>query len=101
MPNGTGLRRPPEHRRLTTLERGLPRATADPSDDAETILSADHPALQEGWNDAERSGAAMWRWTDGAATIPWDNITGSAVVTVRCTPVDQYPVYDETLALVA
>jgi hypothetical protein len=71
------------------------------ADDAETILSADHPALQEGWNDAERSGAAMWRWTDGAATIPWDNITGSAVVTVRCTPVDQYPVYDETLALVA
>ncbi|HEY4171658.1 MAG TPA: Hint domain-containing protein, partial [Rhodopila sp.] len=71
------------------------------ADDAETILSADHPVLQEGWNDAERSGAAMWRWTDGAATIPWDNITGSAVVTVRCTPVDQYPVYDETLALVA
>jgi hypothetical protein len=69
--------------------------------DAETILSADHPALQDGWNDVERSAAAMWRWTDGAATIPWDNISGSAVVTIRCAPVDQYPVYDEKLDLVA
>lgn len=71
------------------------------SGDAEIILSADHPSLQDGWNAAERSGATMWRWTDGAATIPWDNVTGSAVVTIRCTPVDQYPVYDEKLALVA
>ena len=71
------------------------------SGDAETILSADHPSLQDGWNDAERNGSSMWRWTDGAATIPWDNVTGPAVVTIRCTPIDQYPVYDEKLALVA
>ncbi|WP_158925881.1 Hint domain-containing protein [Acidisphaera sp. S103] len=71
------------------------------SGDAETILSADHPALQGGWNDAEQSGATMWRWTDGSATIPWDNVNGAAVLTIRCTPIDQYPVYDEKLALVA
>ena len=67
----------------------------------ETILSADHPALIAGWNDVEHDGATMWRWTDGAATIPWENVAGSAVLTVRCTPVSQYPIYDEKLRLVA
>lgn len=69
--------------------------------ESETILSADHPSLQNGWNDAERDGATMWRWTNGAATIPWAGIEGAAVLTVRCTPVDQYPIYDQALALVA
>jgi antigen 43 len=71
------------------------------SNDHEAILSADHPALRDGWNDAELAGGAMWRWTNGAATIPWENVAGPAVVTVRCEPVDLYPVYDEKLALVA
>jgi hypothetical protein len=43
----------------------------------------------------------MWRWTDGAATIPWENITSSAVMTIRCTPVNEYLVYDAKLALIA
>jgi hypothetical protein len=67
----------------------------------ETILAADHPALQEGWNDPETDGKTIWRWTDGAASIPWDKVDGSAVLTVRCYPVDQYPVYDEHTRLVA
>ena len=71
------------------------------SGDHEVILSADNPALQDGWNEAEQDGVTMWRWTNGAATIPWDKVTGPAVVTVRCQAVEQYPIYNETLALVA
>lgn len=71
------------------------------SSTSETIMPADHPALTTGWNEAERDGAAMWRWTDGAASIPWDGVDGSAVLTIRCTPVGQYPLYDEKLRLVA
>lgn len=67
----------------------------------EIVIPADHPGLTEGWNDVERDGATMWRWTDGAAVIPWDNIDGSAVLTIRCKPVADYPVYDEKLRLVA
>jgi hypothetical protein len=71
------------------------------SDNAETILSADHPALQDGWNDVEIQDKSIWRWTDGAATIPWENVAGPAVLTVCCTHVDQYPLYDDKVRLVA
>lgn len=71
------------------------------SSTAETILAADHPDLLQGWNDLERDGVTMWRWTDGAATIPWPSIEGAAVLTVCCIPVDHYPLYDEKLRLVA
>jgi hypothetical protein len=71
------------------------------SEDAETILSADHPGLQDGWNDVEGEGKSIWRWTDGAATIPWDNVAGSAILTVCCTTVGQYPLYDDKARLVA
>jgi hypothetical protein len=71
------------------------------TDDGESILAADHPALQDGWNDPETVGKTIWRWTDGAANVPWDNVCGSAVLTVRCFPVDQYVVYDEQTRLVA
>ncbi len=71
------------------------------ADDNESILPADHPTLRDGWHDAEQSGSTMWRWTDGAATIPWENVAGMAMVTVRCTPVDQYPIHGEAAALVA
>jgi hypothetical protein len=71
------------------------------ADGIETIIPADHPGLADGWNDPERDGTAVWRWTDGAAVIPWQTLATSAVLTVRCTPVDAYPVYDDTLALVA
>lgn len=64
----------------------------------ETIFSADHPALQAGWYGTETSGTAMHRWTDGSATIPWDNIQRAAILTVRCTPASFYPVADEAAA---
>jgi len=67
----------------------------------ETVLPADHPALAQGWNEVEQDDATMWRWTDGAGVIPWDNVEGSAVLTIRCKPVAEYPVYDEKLRLVA
>jgi autotransporter passenger strand-loop-strand repeat protein len=67
----------------------------------ETILTADHPALQAGWYDTEQAGAAMWRWTDGAATIPWENIQGPAVLTVRCTPAASYLIQEGAARLVA
>nr|WP_294522802.1 Hint domain-containing protein [uncultured Rhodopila sp.] len=71
------------------------------SDDTETILSADHPALQAGWNAVEGQGKSISRWTDGAATIPWENVAGAAVLTVCCEQIDQYPLYAEKARLVA
>jgi hypothetical protein len=71
------------------------------SGDTETIISADHPALQDGWNEVEGLGKSIWRWTDGAATIPWETVAGPAVLTVCCTQVDQYPLYDDKVRLVA
>jgi hypothetical protein len=34
------------------------------------VLPADHPALADGWWDAEGDGTALWRWTAGDAGIP-------------------------------
>jgi hypothetical protein len=65
--------------------------------DQETIIPSDHPGLTTGWNDAETDGTTAWRWTDGAAAIPWDKVAGTAVVTIRCSVIDRYPVYDEKL----
>jgi antigen 43 len=67
----------------------------------DTFLNADNPGLKDGWNDAERDDKTIWRWTDGSATVPWDNVAEAAVLTVRCFPVDHYPVYDEHTRLVA
>jgi hypothetical protein len=71
------------------------------SEGCDTIFSADHPALQAGWNDVEGEGKSIWRWTDGSASIPWENVAGSAVLTVCCTQVDEYPLYDDKARLVA
>lgn len=67
----------------------------------ETILSADHPSLRNGWHQVDTHGSAPWRWTNGAATIPWENIDVSAVLTVRCYPSGWYPVEQEAAALAA
>jgi hypothetical protein len=71
------------------------------SEGAETIIPADHPALQDGWNEVEVQGKSNWRWTDGAATIPWENVAGPAVLTVCCAPADRYPLYNAQACLVA
>jgi antigen 43 len=37
----------------------------------ETVLSADHPALTDGWHGAEQAGdGACWRWSAGDAALP-------------------------------
>ena len=66
-----------------------------------TVIAADHPQLVNGWNEVEKDTSDLWRWTDGAAEIPWDRVSGSAVLTVTCSPVEQYPLYDEKVRLVA
>jgi autotransporter passenger strand-loop-strand repeat protein len=71
------------------------------SETAETVLSADHPGLNDGWNEIEGQGKSIWRWTDGSATIPWENVAGASVLTVCCTTVDQYPLYDDKARFVA
>ena len=71
------------------------------AEESETILSADHPGLRDGWNDVEGKGKSIWRWTDGAATIPWADVAGAAILTVCCVPLEQYPVYDKNARLVA
>ncbi len=67
----------------------------------EAIIPADHPALTAGWNAAEQDGKAHWRWTEGDARLPWENIHGAAVVTVHYSTEDRYPVQAQTTSLVA
>ncbi len=54
---------------------------------AEVVIPADDPRLVDGWYEAEQSGLALWRWTDGSAEVPWVGVSGPAVVTVRCATV--------------
>lgn len=60
-------------------------------DDTDTVIPADHPGLVDGWHDAERAGQETWRWTDGAATIPWVATARPAIVTVACKVAEGYP----------
>jgi len=45
-------------------------------------VPVDHPMLTRGWYAAERSGAEIWRWTEGAAFLPIPT-TGTGIVTVE------------------
>ena len=67
----------------------------------ETVLPADHPALQDGWFDPETTPAATWRWTNGAGLIPWENGPGAAILTVCCAPAALYPMPESDHRLVA
>jgi hypothetical protein len=57
----------------------------------DTVLSADHPALREGWYPTEKAATEMWRWTDGTAMIPWENVHGPAMLTIRANSSGWYP----------
>jgi hypothetical protein len=59
------------------------REIAIRSDVGEIVIPSDDPSLTAGWHDAEHSGTALWRWTDGAAALPWAGVSGPAVVTIR------------------
>jgi antigen 43 len=67
----------------------------------ETIFPADHPELRNGWHAVETYGPAPWRWTNGAATIPWQNVEGPAMLTVRCYPSGWYAVEQNRAAIAA
>jgi Hint domain len=71
------------------------------ADDEETVIPIDHPALRQGWQAVERSGASLWRWTDGNAQLPVTGTPQQVVITVRCEPLDQYPLYDANLMCLA
>ncbi len=64
------------------------------SEAGDVVIAADHPGLTAGWHDAEQKGAAVWRWTDGSAEVPWTGISGPAVVTIHCTTLREYPIHD-------
>jgi len=53
-------------------------------------FAADHPAFAEGWHTAERSGQAIWRWTNGFAKLPIETSTGAVVVEVRLNDIATY-----------
>jgi antigen 43 len=65
------------------------------------ILNADDPTLDSGWYPVERDNAGMWRWTDGAASLPWDVAASSTVVTVWAKTPDHYPAYQDPIRLFA
>ncbi len=67
----------------------------------EAIIAADHPSLRDGWYDPEHDGSDIWRWTAGNAVIPWQTVSGVAVLTVCCSPADQYTAPEENVRLVA
>jgi antigen 43 len=71
------------------------------SDGNDTILPADHPTLRQGWYPLEKTATEMWRWTDGAATIPWENVDGPAVLTIRALSSGWYPVSAPAASLAA
>ena len=54
-------------------------------------IPADHPALAQGWYQAEGDGSTMWRWTNGDAVLPIAMTDGPGVVEIElgCTTV--YP----------
>ena len=67
------------------------------SGDNETILPGDHPALRQGWHQVDTHGSAPWRWTNGAATIPWEDVSGAAMLTVHCYASGWYPVEQDAV----
>lgn len=67
------------------------------SGDNETILPGDHPALRQGWHQVDTHGSAPWRWTNGAATIPWEEVSGAAMLTVHCYASGWYPVEQDAV----
>jgi len=56
---------------------------------AETDIALDDPRLGAGWWAPERDSAALWRWTDGAAALPFP--CAGAVLEVRIGATPAYP----------
>jgi hypothetical protein len=65
------------------------------SDAGDVVIAPDDPNLTGGWHEAEHVGEELCRWTDGSAELPWTNVSGPAVVTLRCGTLVAYPIQDE------
>ena len=65
------------------------------SDGTDVVIPPDFPTDAPGWHDPEREGAAIWRWTDGAAVLPLGELKAFAIVTISGRSLDRYPLYDE------
>lgn len=88
-----------DQRKLGVMVRQITLAT-----ESETqAIPIDHPALTDGWWDAERETRKMWRWTRGDALIEIASSTACRVdVEIEATPA--YPLHQpaqEDLALTA
>ena len=55
----------------------------------EADIALDDPCLASGWWAPERDGAALWRWTDGAAALP--SLRAGAVLELRIGETLAYP----------
>jgi hypothetical protein len=52
-------------------------------------IPLDHPALDKGFQDPERDGEQIWRWTSGAGVLPpslWEGCRGQAILRVGFNP---------------
>ena len=56
---------------------------------AETQIALDDPCLSAGWWAPERDATALWRWTDGAAALPF--LCAGAVLEVQIGATLAYP----------
>jgi len=55
----------------------------------------DHPLMSRGWWNVERDHAALWRWTNGDASIPLPDAR-PAVLEVTLSDGPDYPVDQDT-----
>ncbi len=63
-------------------------------------IAPDHPELAQGWHVAERDGAALWRWTDGDAELPFA-IPEDGVIAIYLHATGDYPMADAKERLAA
>lgn len=65
------------------------------SQGTEVVVPADLPTNGQGWHDVEHSDAAVWRWTNGAATLPLGHMKAASVITIVGRTLDCYPIDNE------
>lgn len=82
-----------DRRRLGVMLRGLTLRTGS----TRVEIAVDHPALRDGWWQAEQDATALWRWSNGDAALP--AACGGGVLEVRIgTPTMGYPVVQDAVA---
>jgi hypothetical protein len=66
--------------------------------DDSVIIPVDHPSIGTGWWGIEHDGAALWRWTDGNASILLESDT-QALLRITLAAAPEYPVSATPVAL--